>query len=158
MPLKVKQLAPPFLLAELKYNDMRWKSHVRLWDWSHILRMHLNCGEDIRGLRSVIQSCPTLCNPIDCSPAGSSVHGISQARILEWAAISYSRDLSDPGFEPASFALSGGFFTTVLPGKPRRLCIVLRLIRLYTLSMWGFVHQLNPSKAVKEIIKLRASR
>ena len=35
----------------------------------------------------VIQSCPTLCDPMDCSPPGSSVHGISQARILEWVAI-----------------------------------------------------------------------
>ena len=37
------------------------------------------------------QSCPTLCNPMDCSPPGSSVHGILQARILEWVAISSSR-------------------------------------------------------------------
>ena len=38
----------------------------------------------------VIQSCPTLCNPMDCSPPGSSVCGISQARILEWVAIPFS--------------------------------------------------------------------
>ena len=38
------------------------------------------------------QSCPTLCNPVDCSTPSSSVHGISQARILEWVAISFSRD------------------------------------------------------------------
>ena len=37
------------------------------------------------------QSCPTLCDPIDCSPPGSSVHGIPQAGILEWIAISFSR-------------------------------------------------------------------
>ena len=42
------------------------------------------------------QSCPTLCNPVDCSPPGSSVHGISQARILEWTAISSSRRNSWP--------------------------------------------------------------
>ena len=40
---------------------------------------------------SVTQLCPTLCDPRDCSPPGSSVHGIFQARILEWVAISYSR-------------------------------------------------------------------
>ena len=40
---------------------------------------------------SVTQSRPTLCDPRDCSPPGSSVHGIFQARILEWVAISYSR-------------------------------------------------------------------
>ena len=39
----------------------------------------------------VAKSCLTLCDPIDCSPPGSSVHGISQARILEWVAISFSR-------------------------------------------------------------------
>ena len=37
----------------------------------------------------VTELCPTLCDPIDCSPPGSSVHGIFQARILEWVAISY---------------------------------------------------------------------
>ena len=39
----------------------------------------------------VAKSCPTLGDPMDCSPAGSSVHGISQARKLEWVAISFSR-------------------------------------------------------------------
>ena len=42
----------------------------------------------------VAQSCPTLCDPVDCSPPGSSVHGILQARILEWVAISFSRGSS----------------------------------------------------------------
>ena len=42
----------------------------------------------------VAQLCPTLCDPVDCSPPGSSVRGIVQARILEWVAISYSREYS----------------------------------------------------------------
>ena len=50
----------------------------------------------------VTQSCLTLSNPTDCSPPGSSVHGILQARILEWVAMSSSRDLPDPGIEPVS--------------------------------------------------------
>ena len=45
---------------------------------------------------SVAQSCPTLCNPMDCSPPGSSVPGILQARILEWVAISYSQESFQP--------------------------------------------------------------
>ena len=45
----------------------------------------------ISGACSVTQSCPALCDRMDCSPPGSSVHGILQARILEWAAISSSR-------------------------------------------------------------------
>ena len=40
---------------------------------------------------TVAQSCPSLCDPVDCSPPGSSVHGIPQARVLEWAAIPFSR-------------------------------------------------------------------
>ena len=44
----------------------------------------------------VAQSCLTLCNPMDCSPPGSSIHGIFQARILEWVAISFSRRSSRP--------------------------------------------------------------
>ena len=44
----------------------------------------------------VAQSCPTLCDPRDCSPPGSSVHGILQARILEWVAIPFSRGPSQP--------------------------------------------------------------
>ena len=44
----------------------------------------------------VAQSCPTLCDPMDCSPPGSSVHGIFQAWILEWVAISFSRGSSWP--------------------------------------------------------------
>ena len=44
----------------------------------------------------VAQSCPTLCDPMDCSPPGSSVHGIFQARVLEWVAISFSRGSSQP--------------------------------------------------------------
>ena len=42
----------------------------------------------------VAQSCLTLCNPMDCNPSGSSVHGILQVRILEWVAISFSRGSS----------------------------------------------------------------
>ena len=42
----------------------------------------------------VAQLCPTLCNPVDCSPPGSSVHGILQAKILEWVAISFSKGSS----------------------------------------------------------------
>ena len=44
----------------------------------------------------VAKSCPTLCDPVDHSPPGSSIHGILQARILEWVAISFSRASSQP--------------------------------------------------------------
>ena len=44
----------------------------------------------------VAQLCPTLCNSVDCSPPGSSVHGILQAAILEWVAMPFSRGPSQP--------------------------------------------------------------
>ena len=50
----------------------------------------------------VAQLCPTLCDPMDSSPPGSSAHEISQVRILEWVAIPSPGDLSDPGIEPGS--------------------------------------------------------
>ena len=50
----------------------------------------------------VAKLCPTLCNPMDCSPPGSSIHGISQARIIEWIAISFPRESSQRSFEPTS--------------------------------------------------------
>ena len=45
----------------------------------------------------VAQSCPTLCNPMDCSLPGSSIHGIFQARVLEWGAIAFSDTLAEYG-------------------------------------------------------------
>ena len=64
------------------------------------------------------QSCLTLCDPMDYSLPASSAHGISQARILEWAAISSSGDLPDPGIKPVSSAVVGRIFTTEQPGMP----------------------------------------
>ena len=58
-----------------------------------------------------IQLCPTLCDPVDGSPPGSSVCGILQAKIPEWIAMPFSRGSSDP-LSLSSPALAGGFFTT----------------------------------------------
>ena len=65
----------------------------------------------------VVQSCPTLCDPMDCSPSGSSVHGILQARILEWAAISFSKYLADPGNKHRTPALQADSLPSEPPGK-----------------------------------------
>ena len=66
----------------------------------------------------VTQSCPTLCDPMDYSPPGSSVYGIFQARILEWVATPSSRDLPNPGIEPRSFELQADSLPAELWGKP----------------------------------------
>ena len=67
--------------------------------------------------QSVTQSSLTLWDPLDYSPWGSFVHGISQARILEWVSISYSRGSSWPRDQMCIFCIAGGFVATELPGK-----------------------------------------
>ena len=59
----------------------------------------------------VTQLCPTLGNPMDCSPPGFSVHGIFQARLLEWVAISFSRGLSQPRDQTWVSHTAGRHFT-----------------------------------------------
>ena len=66
----------------------------------------------------VAQLCLTLCGPVDCSLPGSSVRGILQARILEWVAISFSRDLPDPGIDSRSPALQAETLPSEPPAKP----------------------------------------
>ena len=69
---------------------------------------------------SAAQFCPTLCDSLDCSPPGSFVHGISQARILEWVAISFSRGsswLRDRSCVSCVSCTAGRFFAAEPPGK-----------------------------------------
>ena len=68
----------------------------------------------------VAQLCLTLCDPMDCSPPGSSVHGILQARILEWVAIPFSRGSSQPRDWTQVSCTASRFFTTEPPGKPHQ--------------------------------------
>ena len=94
-----------------------------------------------------LQLCPTLCDPMDYSPPGSSVHGILQARLLEWVAMPSSRRSSQPGTEPRALkspALTGGFFTTSATGEAPLLkvcvCVCVRVcVRVCTLSCFSCV-------------------
>ena len=67
---------------------------------------------------SVTQSCPTLCNPMDCVPPGPSVHGILQARTLEWAAVSSSRGSSSPRDWIRPTVLQADSSLSEIQGKP----------------------------------------
>ena len=80
--------------------------------WLSVCRLKLG----VRCESEVAQSCPTFCDPVDCSPPCSSVHGILQARILEWVAISFSRGSS----RPRSLALQADALTSEPPWKPTR--------------------------------------
>ena len=79
--------------------------------WAHI---YTNVKVEVL----VTLSRPPLCDPRNHSPPGSSVHAVLQARILEWAAISFSRDLPDPVMEPRSLTLQADSLPFEPPGKP----------------------------------------
>ena len=96
---------------------------------------------------SVAQSCLTLCNPMDCSASGSSVHGVLQARILEWVPFPTPGDLPDPGIKPRSLAppaLAGKFSATAPPSRKwsnQRVIFVvfisfLKISKLSIFSLW----------------------
>ena len=79
---------------------------------------------------------------MDRSPPGSSVHDIFQARLLEWVAISSSRDLPDSRIEPVSPALAGGFFTTEPPGKLSRYIVHYIKTRDYII-VWAQMKEID---------------
>ena len=68
------------------------------------------CGA-VKESERVTELCLTLCDPMDCSPPGSSVHGILQARILEWVAIPFSRGSSGPRDRTQVSYITGRFST-----------------------------------------------
>ena len=81
------------------------------------LSLHLNyymvCAKSLQLF------CLTLCDPMDWSRPGSSIHGILQARILEWVAFPFSRDLPNPGIKPRSPTSQVDFMPSELPRKPK---------------------------------------
>ena len=116
----------------------------------------------------VAKSCPTLCDPMDCSPPGSSVHGILQARILEWVAISFSRGSSWSKDWTHVSCIGRQILYHAPPGKPKFYCRKLDKKLIYNLDFpwvcylthiilakepkWGFLlhsrtpwHQPGPS-------------
>ena len=74
-----------------------------LSNWPEVINLKVN--------NFVNRSCLTLCDPVDCSPPGSSVHGILQAGILEWVAISFSRGSSRPRNRNCVSCTTGRFFS-----------------------------------------------
>ena len=84
----------------------------------------------------VTKLCMILCDPMDCTPPGSSVHGVLQARVLEWAAIPFSRDLPNPGIKPRSPALQADSLPPEPPGKPNYVNTYENKQKLLPALMW----------------------
>ena len=91
----------------------------------------------------VTQLCLTLCDPMDCSPPGSCVHGILQARILEWLPFPPPGDLPNPGIEPQCPALQADSLPSEPPGK-----------QVLNINMIIFAKKIPTSMSIKILSKL----
>jgi len=114
----------------------------------------LNCVKCVKAL--VTQSCLTLCDPMDCSPPGSSVHGILQARILEWVAMPSSRGSSQPKDRTQVSRIVGGFFTIWATNEAHGLnCIPPKFIMFQPDPPTPQIMTALGNTAVNEVIKLK---
>ena len=87
-----------------------------------------------------VQLCLTLCDPMSCSLPGSSVHGILQARTLEWVAMPPPRNLLDPGIKPASPPSPALQVDSLLLNRQGSLCTFIKqLITYYIYIQWNSV-------------------
>ena len=111
-------------MGKLSHREANTLAQVSSWRATRLLpselhSLHLLNSNKVKKVKVLVtRSCPTLCDPMDCSPSGSSVHGILQARILEWVAIPFSRDLPTPGIELRSPALQADSLPSEPLGKP----------------------------------------
>ena len=85
---------------------------------------------------SSLQSCPTLCDPMDYSPPDTSVHEIPQTRILEWVAMPSSRDLLNPGIEPRSPALQADSLLLSQQRSPRYAYVYIYIYKNWFTQWW----------------------
>ena len=88
----------------------------------------------------VAQSCPTLCNPVDCSPPGSSVGGILQARILEWVAMPSSRGSSQPRDQTQVSHTTARFFTVWATKEALISTMLLQIAKFHSFYSWVIFH------------------
>ena len=102
----------------------------------------------------VTQSCLSLCDPMGCSPPGSSVHRILQARKLEWVAIRFFRDVPDPEMEPRSSALQADSLLSEIPGKSYLFYAAAKSLQL-CLTLCDPIDSSPPGSAVPGILKAR---
>ena len=109
-----------------------WTILYNMWITYHnIFEDHSSCSKYILywcfsfwlKWSEVAQSCPTLCDPVDCSLPGSSLYGILQARVLEWVAISFSRGSSRPRYLTRVSCIPGRRFNLWATSKVILLCV-----------------------------------
>ena len=104
-----------------RYKQVKQVTRTRVWkEWSCCFVQGSPWRQVGKRKWQLLQSCLTLHHPMGCSPPGSSVHGIFQARILEWFAIHFSRGSSGPRDWTQVSCIAGRFFTVWATRKPGR--------------------------------------
>ena len=100
------------------------------------------------------QSCLILCDPMDCSPPDSSVHGILQVRILEWVAISFCRGSSPPRNRTQVFWTAGKFFSVWATREATREATYIRVVlrSYFTLYEQNFLFSWEPHILISNIL------
>ena len=103
------------------YRQMHWRLRwQRPYVWGPLMTKFLRVV-----MYLVAQLCPTLCNPMDCSPPGSSVHRLSKKKILEWVAIPFSRGSSWLRDRTWVSCIAGRFLTKSWHSQTKRLLRIL---------------------------------
>ena len=114
---------------EKEWDCKTLKGQKRMWCGN----LESAFSPELRGCHCLVaELCPTLCDPMGCSPRGSSVNEVSQARLLVWVAVFFSKGSSQPRDGNCVSCTAGGFFAAEPPGKPwikratlkKRSCIV----------------------------------
>ena len=140
VPMSVKVI---FIFAVVESHEL-CSYHIVLCNVSKLKHYNMSKLKHQTFLGSITQSCLTLCNPMDCVPSGSSVHGILQAWILEWVVIPLSRGSSWPRDQTWVFCIAGRFFTIWAIVEALKQSQILSLVLL---CVWcqNLVHNTNPS-------------
>ena len=107
-------------------------------------------SEKMKKWSEVTQLCPTLCNPRDFSLPGSSVHGIFQAKILEWVAISFSRGSSQPRDRTQVSHTAGRLFTVWATREALRKPWFIFMAHVYTICIYWGPHTIQPLGCLPE--------
>ena len=137
MQSKLSSRSVPSLQSDDMINQVENHDHIFQQFFVVVLFLGVNESES-----EVTQSCPTLCNPMDCSLPGCSIRGIFQARVLEWAAISFSRGSSQPRDRPRYPALPTDALPSEPPGKPYMIFFSIALHCMdITYFSYSFIHR-----------------
>ena len=103
----------------LKINVIH--NSIRMKEENHMITYPMQI-KHLTKLNTLSWESVQLCDPMDCSGPVSSVHGVLQARILEWVAIPFSKGHPNPRIEPGSPALQADSLLSEAPGKPPNTC------------------------------------